>query len=225
MNKYVATSLVLLSCTCASSVLATDYTLDRKVDYQQVLGPHDFVFDEAPSSYSDCAFIGNGMIGSTIWARPGEAVHWSLGRNDVYNTRERRGSRLLIGNLSFQLQSPVVSQPMRLSLHKAEASGRIKTEKGSVQWRSITPQSSDVGLIEYTVEGDEQVEIRFDALPAVTPGQLNTYLQEHFPKDQWPSKKFKVDEYGNPVFREFLRHCRRLCVSRQAVVPTAISTG
>ena len=74
-----------------------------------------------------------------------------------------------------------------------------------MQWRSITPHSSDVGLIEYRVEGDEQVEIRFDALPAVTPGQLNTYLQEHFPKDQWPSKKFKADEYGNPLFREFYK--------------------
>jgi hypothetical protein len=34
---------------------ATDNTLDRRVDYQQVLGPHDFVFGEAPSSYADCA--------------------------------------------------------------------------------------------------------------------------------------------------------------------------
>ena len=129
MNNTIATAFLSIFCTFTTAILAADYTLDRKVDYRQVLGPHDFVFDEAPTSYADCAFIGNGMIGSTIWARPGEAVHWS-GRNDVYSTRQRRGSRLLIGNLSFQLRSPVVSQPMRLSLHKAEASGRVKTEKG-----------------------------------------------------------------------------------------------
>jgi len=203
MNTRMVMILFLNVLMCAAFVGAEDYQLIRDIDYRQVLEKFDFVFDDAPTSYGDCPFIGNGMIGLTIWARPGEPVHWSLGRNDVYNTRQQRGSRLLIGNLSLQLKSPVVVQPMRLSLHTAEASGTIKTKTGSVHWRSLTPQSSDVGLIEYTVQGDEHVAIRFEALPAVTAGQLNSYIQEHFPKEKWPQKKLKVDEYGNPILKAF----------------------
>ncbi|VGO18004.1 glycosyl hydrolase family 95 catalytic domain-containing protein [Pontiella sulfatireligans] len=201
-HSAILTSLTIL---ISSIGFAKEYTLDTSIDYGQVLGRHDMVFKDAPASYDDCVFIGNGMIGSTIWARPGEAIHWSLGRNDVYNTREERGSRLLIGNLSLKLQSPVVAQPLRLSLHKAEASGSIQTKKGSVEWRCITPQSSDVGLIEYTMTGKEKLEIVFEALPPVTPGQLNTYLKENFPKENWPAKKFKIDEYGNPLFTAFYK--------------------
>jgi hypothetical protein len=182
-----------------------EYRLDRSISYDQVLKPHDFVFEKAPQNYGECAFLGNGMIGTMIWARPGEAVHFELGRNDVYSTRKMRSSRLLIGSLSLSLKSPVVSQPLHLSLHRAEASGQIKTQSGEVLWRSIIPQSSDVGLIEYQIKGKEQLEIRFDSLPPVTARQLNGYIQENFPKEAWPGKKLKVDEYGNPLLADFYK--------------------
>jgi hypothetical protein len=101
MMKHIYAAICPMAFASAATVSAADYTLNRTVDYRRVLGPHDLVVEQAPSSYANCAFLGNGMMGSTIWARPGETMHWCLGRNDVCNTRERHGSHLLIGNLAL----------------------------------------------------------------------------------------------------------------------------
>jgi hypothetical protein len=161
---------------------------------------HDFVWDEIPASRETGAFLGNGMIGASVWAAPGETLRWSLGRNDIYTTGDKVASRVLIGKLLMKTKGKPLRGKIRQALYTAEVAAEVTTGTGRVRSRSIIPHDQMVGLVEFVVEGDETVEIVFRQLPCILPGVLRTAIAERGPEliDGW--KKHPVRDFSDPRY-------------------------
>ena len=80
---------------CANAQLQP---IQNRVQMESFLEQHDLKWTSAPKARGNSAFIGNGMLGSTIWSAREESLHWDLGRNNVYETGSRQ-FRMPIGKL------------------------------------------------------------------------------------------------------------------------------
>ena len=76
------------------------------VDYETFLSRFDLTWKSVPKDHGSSAFIGNGLMGATIWSKGDEVLHWHLGRNDVYDTAPGIKHRMSIGKLVLQLKVP-----------------------------------------------------------------------------------------------------------------------
>jgi len=160
---------------------------------ESLLSKHDFKWDNMPVSRETGAFIGNGMIGASLWAGTGETLRWELGRNDIYTTGEKVESRTLIGKLILKLKGSVSRSTQHQSLNLAEVVSQIQTDKGSVACKSIIPYEKMVGLVEFTITGNESVSIDFSQLPCISPGMLRTTIKD-------AGGKHPVRDFSDPSY-------------------------
>ena len=141
--------------------------VNRNIDWESFLAQHDLTWNKVPKDRGSSAFIGNGMMGTTIWSAREEVLHFDLGRTDVYETGDRQ-FRIPIGKLILKTNGkPTGSFQMNQSLYRAEITGALETDKGAVKWRSMVPHEQMVGLTEFTLEGEEMIDIELYQLPAV----------------------------------------------------------
>lgn len=159
-------------------------------EFQAYLDQHDPLWDQAPRAWEESAFIGNGMMGTTVWVGHGESLHWDLGRTDVYDTGKHR-TRMPIGKLSLKLKGETTQFAMRQSLGRAEVTGTVKTSQGGVSWRSIIPHEKMVGLIEYVVSGKERPQFTFCQTPAVPTNVLRKHLRKKVDAKMAADEAFK----------------------------------
>ena len=102
----------------ASGLLSTAATGARKivnedVDWETFLGRHDIVWETLPQDFDRGAFLGNGMLGSTIYQNGPSRLRWEMGRSDV--TEHRRDNvRLPIGGLVLNTIGEIKNGTMRL---------------------------------------------------------------------------------------------------------------
>jgi hypothetical protein len=130
--------------------------VEDQVNWPEFIGRHDLTWSELPDEWGEGALLGNGLLGANIWAAQDETLHWDLGRSDVYD----KGNRIPMGKFIMHSEGAAKDFSMTQSLWNAEATGTIRTEKGSVRFRSMVPRQSMVVLIETVVEGREKA--RFD---------------------------------------------------------------
>ena len=69
-----------------------------EVDWPAFMGRHDLIWDALPANFDYGAFLGNGMLGSTIYQDGSDRLRWEMGRSDVTEHR-RDNARLPIGGL------------------------------------------------------------------------------------------------------------------------------
>ena len=179
------------------------------VDHETTISKHDFVWSNMPPSRETGAFIGNGMLGASIWAGKGETLRWELGRNDVYTTGNAVGSRLLIGKLQLHLTGTPTASTMHKALYTAEVSAHITTDRGSVSCRSIIPYDRMVGLVEFETQGAETVAVDFQQLPFMLPGSLRDAIGEMGPKliDGW--KRHPVRDFSDPLYEPIIEELKK----------------
>jgi hypothetical protein len=192
-------------------VFSSGSRVDDRVDWAEFLGEQGFEWNRVPDWRGDGAFIGNGMMGSTIWAAEGETLHWDLGRCDVYSTGGRVESRVPIGKLVMKSLGDARTGGMALSLLKGEASGRITTSRGTIAWRSIMPHDGMVGLIEYATTGDEDVKFAFNQTLPIPSGTLRGMLRDFVEKHKRElGKGFsrKIVDFSDPVYQPIYRKLR-----------------
>ena len=132
------------------------------------LSNFDLVWDRVPKAYEESAFLGNGELGTAIWSARDEALHFDIGDTRVYSEK----SRAPIGKFILKTQGQTTGFDMRLDLHKALASGTIKTDVGSVRFESLASLKQDAVLVEFVVEGGEQIGIEHFALPGAPTDAL-----------------------------------------------------
>jgi alpha-L-fucosidase 2 len=133
------------------------------VNWETFLARHDLTWDRIPRTWDSGAFIGNGLVGSMIYAEQTNALQWDVGRSDVCD----RGDRIAIGRFTLTFPGPVTGD-MRLDLWNAEARGTLHSGGRDISWRSFTHTERPVTIIDLAQpKGQSPVNLAFAHEPAV----------------------------------------------------------
>ncbi len=156
--------LLCLALAADMGIAAHAVELQTKINWSDFLSRHDLVWDELPKVWHESAFIGNGLLGATIYSETNTALQWDVGRSDVAD----RGNRLQIGRFLLDPAGEMQSGTMRLDLWNAEARGDLKTDLTSIKWRAFTHSDKPVTFIEWKDRRPKAgSKISFVHLPAI----------------------------------------------------------
>ena len=77
-------SIVGLSLPEAVARLVPDQppAVQDRIDWPAFLARHDLLWGRIPKQWHEGAFLGNGLLGTMVWAQDGEALHFDVGRSD-----------------------------------------------------------------------------------------------------------------------------------------------
>jgi len=156
--------LVFLISVFTSVLLAQEKRGTLTVDWSTFLGRHDPVWEALPAQFDHGAFLGNGLLGTTIYLEDKNRLRFELGRSDVTDHR-RDNARLPIGGLILKTASAITNGTLRTDLWNAEIRGELMTKKGCLRFRAMTHANELALLIDLEAEGGEQ-EAKFGWEPA-----------------------------------------------------------
>lgn len=140
--------------------------IDMRVDWAGFLARQDPIWERLPERFDDGAFLGNGLMGATIYRDGDRRFRWEMGRSDVTEHR-RDNARLPIGGLVLTTVGKIQGGAMRLDLWNAEVRGEIKTDKGSVSFVSFIHTGEMALFTNIETTGDERnAEFAWEAHPA-----------------------------------------------------------
>ncbi|WP_321376214.1 glycoside hydrolase family 95-like protein [uncultured Draconibacterium sp.] len=181
----VILTLIGFACTPKENEVKLD------VDWKTFLGKHDMVwnpltYSEKPDywekrnmkhhhNWHEGAFTGNGEIGAMIYKETPERLRFQLGRYDVNSHRKVEKidwtvPRLLIGDFLLQPKGTIENESMRLHLWDAEVTGNIKTDKGTIEWRSFTHADDMTIVVELRAsEGERETLLQWRPESGISP--------------------------------------------------------
>ncbi|WP_141692473.1 glycosyl hydrolase family 95 catalytic domain-containing protein [Paenibacillus pectinilyticus] len=142
--------------------------------WDEMLSHCDLIWNQLPKSWGEGALTGNGLLGANIYSRSGRGISWHIGRTDVYQKVEDRGTngkyRLPIGRLDLKTKGKIKDCSMRLNLYDAEVTCKLTTECGEIEWRTFTHAEQMVQVIEWRASEEEQ-ELQWEWVPdeAINP--------------------------------------------------------
>ena len=149
----------------------------ESIDWESFLAPHDLRWEKTPKDWGESAFLGNGLLGTCLWAAKGETLHWDIGRSDLYAGT----SRVPVGKFVLKTKGKPTGFSMRQSIWNADAKGKIQTESGTIHFRSIVPHDQMVVLSELKISGKETPSIEILQTAPVSPNILKSALQKKYP--------------------------------------------
>jgi hypothetical protein len=134
--------------------------LEKNIDWSEFLKRNDLLWNSLPDKWEESAFLGNGLLGATVFKTSDNEITWSLGRTDVTEHREDDTPlygkrRLPIGDMSLVTVGKIIGGDMRLDLYNAEARATIKTDKGEIILRTFVHTDEMLLLVELETIGDE----------------------------------------------------------------------
>jgi alpha-L-fucosidase 2 len=137
--------------------------VNDNIDWEKFLQRHDLVWETLPDEWHEGAFLGNGLVGTMIYANT-NGLQFDVGRSDVVD----RAGRIAIGNLTLVPPGSARTGTMQLDLWNAEASGKLKTDKTEITWRAFTHADRMITAIELEERrGLEPARIVFKHLPSL----------------------------------------------------------
>ncbi|MER5224353.1 glycosyl hydrolase family 95 catalytic domain-containing protein [Streptomyces flaveus] len=146
--------------------------------WRTVLDDADLVWQRMPKTWYEGPFLGNGFLGSGIYAEPGretEAVRFNVQHSEVQDHRPEFGSlfglaRLPIGHFTLEPVGTITGLDWRLGLRDAELTGTLITDKGTLTIRALVHNSRSVLAVEVTPsEGERDFEWVFHPAEAISP--------------------------------------------------------
>ncbi len=141
--------------------------VDVRVDWPSFMARQDAVWEALPARFDDGAFLGNGLMGATIYRDGENRFRWEMGRADVTEHR-RDNARLPIGGLVLTTAGKILGGTLRLDLWNAEVRGEIKTDKGAINFRSFIHTDEMALLTDIEATGGETgAKLAWEAEPAV----------------------------------------------------------
>ena len=162
--------IIGISALCAASAftqITRTPALDVRVDWPGFMARQDLSWDILPAKFDDGAFLGNGLMGATIYQDGDKRLRWEMGRADVTEHR-RDNARLPIGGLVLTTIGKIQSGALRLDLWNAEVRGNIQTDKGTISFRSIIHTAEMALFTDLETTGDETTaKFAWEALPAI----------------------------------------------------------
>ncbi|MFC9914747.1 glycoside hydrolase family 95-like protein [Streptomyces sp. NPDC127197] len=172
---------VLLTSGLTTQATAADHaeTTALPADpWRTVLDDADLVWQRMPTTWYEGPFLGNGFLGSGIYAEPGAAstaVRFNVQHSEVQDHRPEFGSlfglaRLPIGYFTLEPVGAITGLDWRLSLHDAELTGTLTTDKGTLTLRALVHNDRSVLAVEVTAsEGESGFRWVFHPADAISP--------------------------------------------------------
>ncbi|WP_405675353.1 Tat pathway signal sequence domain protein [Streptomyces sp. NBC_01511] len=130
--------------------------------WRGVLDDADPLWRRMPATWFEGPFLGNGFLGSGIYAEPGEnAVRFNVQHSEVQDHRPEFGSlfglaRLPIGHFTLEPVGTITGVDWRLRLREAELTGTLTTDKGTLRLRAFVHTATSVLAVEITPSGGER---------------------------------------------------------------------
>jgi len=169
------------------------------VDWPAFMARHDLVWSQLPGAWHEGAFLGNGLLGAMIYGDRDQALRFDLGRSDVVEHPPTGNYRLPIGTLVLHPVGRVTGGTMRLDLLRAEVTGTLETERGSIGWRAFVHTAQMVLVIELTPTAGE-AGCRFDYLPEPAVNPRSVYRKEEVKRPNPEGRQETVD--GIHIYRQ-----------------------
>lgn len=177
------------------------------IDWKEFFKRHDLIWETLPEGWNEAAFLGNGLMGSTVYKQSENRMVWKLGRTDVtehrYDDNPLYGKRRLpIGDLVLYTAGRIQTGNMRLDLWNAEVTGNLITEKGEISFRSFIHTDKMLLVIEVEASGGEiDCAWNFEAELTTCPERIYTKLPEGPPN---PSPERELAGAVNVVVQPLL---------------------
>ncbi|MEH0425481.1 Tat pathway signal sequence domain protein [Streptomyces stelliscabiei] len=150
--------------------------------WRTVLDDADLVWRRMPATWYEGPFLGNGFLGSGIYAEPGagpgaapRAVRFNVQHSEVQDHRPEFGSlfglaRLPIGHFTLEPVGAITGLDWRLSLRDAEVTGTLTTDRGTLSLRALVHNDRSVLAVEVTPsEGERGFRWVFHPADAISP--------------------------------------------------------
>jgi hypothetical protein len=137
----------------SASAVENDFALGG-VDWPGFLGTADLVWRRMPKTWYEGPFLGNGFLGSGIYAEPGQnAIRFNVQHSEVQDHRPEFGSlfglaRLPIGYFTLEPARAITGIDWRMDLWNAELRGTITTAAGSLSVRAIVHTGQSLLAVE-----------------------------------------------------------------------------
>lgn len=128
--------------------------VDARIDWPAFLSRHDLVWEVLPAKFDHGAFLGNGLLGTTIYTDGANRLRFELGRSDVTD-RCGNAARLPIGGMILKTAGVIRSGTFRTVLWDAETRGEVVTDKGRLRFRAMVHADELALLVELEAEGGE----------------------------------------------------------------------
>jgi len=149
--------------------------------WRTVLDDADLVWQRMPKTWYEGPYLGNGFLGSGIYAEPGDeaetlsAVRFNVQHSEVQDHRPEFGSlfglaRLPIGYFTLEPVGTITALDWRLGLRDAELTGTLTTDRGTLALRALVHTSRSVLAVEVTPsEGERGFTWTFHPADAISP--------------------------------------------------------
>ncbi|MFF2639522.1 Tat pathway signal sequence domain protein [Streptomyces niveus] len=130
--------------------------------WRAVLDDADPLWRTMPATWFEGPFLGNGFLGSGIYAEPGaNAVRFTVQHSEVQDHRPEFGSlfglaRLPVGHFTLEPVGTITGVDWRLRLRDAELTGTLTTDKGTLRLRAFVHTSASVLAVEITPSAGER---------------------------------------------------------------------
>ncbi|MEI6646318.1 MAG: glycoside hydrolase family 95-like protein [bacterium] len=171
-------AIVFSGCTATAKSAEGKKTegVNAKLDWAAFLKQHDLVWEVLPQKFDHGIFHGNGMLGCTIFQDAPNRFRWEMGRSDVTDHR-RDNARLPIGGMGLETVGKITHGTARLDLWNAEAVGELKTEKGTIKFRTFIHAIDMVAVVDIEASGEE-CAARFSWLAADAVDKRNAKFKD-----------------------------------------------
>lgn len=116
-------------------------------------------------NWGNGAFIGNGMLGASVYKKTADGITFELGRNDAEAHNHLKGidwtvPRIPIGDLKLILDDGHVQESMEMELYRAVVSGRIIGETSDYRWQAFCDAARDIMVIKTErLSGERPLEV------------------------------------------------------------------
>ncbi|MFI1396930.1 glycosyl hydrolase family 95 catalytic domain-containing protein [Streptomyces sp. NPDC020681] len=144
--------------------------------WRTVLDDADLVWQKMPTTWYEGPYLGNGYLGSGIYAEPGKnAVRFNVQHSEVQDQRPEFGSlfglaRLPIGHFTLEPVGTITGLDWRLRLRDAELTGTLTTTAGTLRLRAFVHTTTSVLAVEITPsEGERDFGWVFHPADAISP--------------------------------------------------------
>ncbi|MET7545918.1 glycoside hydrolase family 95-like protein [Streptomyces sp. NPDC005479] len=160
----------------ATSVVPVVHSPDDS--WRTVLDDADLLWQKLPTTWYEGPYLGNGRLGSGIYAEPGAtttAVRFNVQHSEVQDHRPEFGSlfglaRLPIGHFTLEPAGTITGIEWWMRLRTAELEGTITTTAGTLKLRAFVHSSSDLLAVEITPsEGEQGFRWVFHPADAISP--------------------------------------------------------
>ncbi|MEU6780355.1 glycoside hydrolase family 95-like protein [Nonomuraea angiospora] len=150
--------------------------LHDEIDWERFLADADLVWKRMPQTWYEGPFLGNGFLGSGVYAQQGaNAVRFNVQHSEVQDHRPEYGAlfglaRLPVGHLTLEPVGAITGVDWRLDLWNAELTGAITTSSGSLEIRALIHNDRSVLAVEVLPsDGERGFRWTFHPEEAVSP--------------------------------------------------------